>query len=242
MSNKPTVITIDKLTQMILKSFKAINKEIVFNTKETSVVHPEEKVIGLCKSFKMPARIGLTNLNLLLSSLKLIGSDQVEIFDNYMIIKSQVDDNKKAQRIHFHDNYDLIKNVDPGFSDALGDCSCEFELTSSDIKDIKEANRNLGGDNLIRFVISEDNLKISIGDDQPNAVADVCTIERPIEYEGDTFELIYTPSDFIFIDGDYEVKAYEHGLAVFKLKPIKVSDDEVIDVELYYFLTTGMDQ
>lgn len=239
---KPINITIDTYTQQILRSFKNINREIVFNTEETSVVHPEEKIIGLCKTFKMPVRFALTSLNRLLSALKWADTDTAQIFEDHMLVESAEEgDNKKSQRIHFHDNYQLIKHVDPGFMQALPQYDCRFELSSRDIKDIKDANKNLdGGDNPIRFHLSSGELKITIGDNQPNAIADQCTIIRPVNYEGPEFELIYTPSDFIFIDGDYEVYAYKHGLAVFKLAPIKVSDDEEVDFQLFYFLTTGL--
>lgn len=239
MSDKPIVITIDKNIQAILHSFKKINKAIVFNTEETSVVHPEESVIGLCCSFKMPEKIALTSLNRLLSALKWADNDEAEIHENYIFVKSDEDnDTSKSQKVTFHDNFGLIKHVDPGFKDTLGEPACQFDLTAGDIKDIKDANRNLeaGIDNPIKFKIETDKLTITIGDGNTR---DECTIIRSLDYQGDTFELIYMPTDFVFIDGDYEVRAYEHGAAVFKLKPIEV-DEELIDLELYYFLTSGL--
>lgn len=240
--SEPIEIVIDKDIQMILKSFKAINREIVFNTQETSVVHPEEKIIGLCTTFKMPCQFALTSLNRLLSALKWADTDKALIYENHIIVKNENGDTqKKEQKIHHHDNYKLIKHVDAGFADTLDEPDCTFDLTVNDIRDIKEANKNLdGGDNPIRFHLTDNTLNIVIGDNQPNALADMCKITREIEYDGPEIKLVYMPSDFVFIEGDYEVSAYENGIAVFKLKPLEV-EDELVDYGLYYFLTTGID-
>jgi len=239
--SKPLKVKIEKHIQKILKSFKGINNEIVFNTEETSVVHPEDNIIGVCRSFKMPVKFALTNLNRLLSALKWTNNEEIEIYDSYILVRSTGDNKQeKSQKIHFHDEK-LIRHLDnTDYDSTLVDCNCEFTLTEKDINDIKLASKSLdGGDSPITFNFTENELKIRIGEDQPNLNADICTIKRPIVYSGETFSLRYLFTDFIhLIEGSYNIRCY-NTLAEFKLEPLKIRGEE-IDLEVIYYLNSGI--
>jgi hypothetical protein len=249
-------IDITPTAQAILKSFMKINRSIVFLPDETSTMDSEERIFAICKSFSMPMMFALTNLGKLLNSLKWVKTERIVLYQDHILVNEMDEHNDvREMKIHFHDNIDLIDSpakcyeekgvydilellqISPDFSDA----EVSFDLNSSDINDIINANRNLDGkENPIVFNFNNNKMTVNVHDEGDTA-GDLCRIDRPIEYEQEEFELIYYTADMMFIEGDYRVHAYERGLAIFQLKPIVVEDKE-IDLQLFYIIATGTNE
>ena len=249
-------VEIPQYAQDILKSFQKINRSIVFLDSETSTSDPNKHIFAICNTFKMPVSFALQNLNKLLLALKSVKTNDIIIYSEYIHIERKDDEGtRREMKVHHHDNFDLIESpakayetknmdniyemmeLDPDFSDA----DLSFNLSSSDMRSIKEANKIMDGrENQIIFTFSEGIMSISISD-EADEVADTWRVEIPIPYSGDEFELVYHTAVLDkLIYGEYTVYAYEDGIAGFRLNPIEV-DGEKIDLGLTYIVTIGSD-
>ncbi len=249
-------VNIPEYAQDIMKSFQKINRSIVFLDSETSTVDVNKRIFALCTSFKMPISFALQNLNKLLLALKSVKTNEIVIHGEYIQIEREDDKGtRREMTVHHHDNFDLIESpakayekhnmdniyemmdLDPNFADA----DLSFDLSGSDMRSIKEANKIMDGrENQITFTFKEGFMSISISDEADD-VADTWKVETPIPYDGDEFELIYHTADLDkLIYGEYTVYVYEDGIAGFRLKPIEV-DGEMIDLGLTYIVTIGSD-
>jgi hypothetical protein len=159
----------------ILQSFKRINNGICFNTDFTSVASEYGLGFGWYKGFKMPKEFALSSVQKMISSFKALGTNEMELHENYLVIKNE--DKEKIKLAYTDPSF--IKRLSVDFEEKIPDHDLVLEINVDLLKQMKTISDRISL-NSIRFNVNQDNVKVE---------ALTLTQTQLFDYDGDMMEI-----------------------------------------------------
>lgn len=192
-------------TITVLKNYAGINPNIVFKPGNVlSTISEVKTVLAEANiSEDIPSEFGIYDLNQFLSVLAMFKDPELEIKDNFILIKS----GKSCFKYFFSDPRNLTA---PTSSIAMPEADVVFDLSAEDLNAIKKASGTMGAKDLV----IEPGLTLTITD-LKDATANSFQMDVPGDAKKDKFKIILNIDNLKILPGDYKVSIAGKTLAQF---------------------------